>query len=53
MFITSCGKTHSLFWQRRVEQIIGREAETAILLSRGFVTLCLRVAGFAPRHLNR
>ena len=35
------------------EQFNGREGETAILLSTGFVSLMLRIGGFAPRHLNR
>ena len=38
---------------RHSQQINGREGETATLLSTGFVTLTLRVGGFAPRHLNR
>ncbi len=36
-----------------VEQIIGREGETATLLSRGLFNSELRVGGFAPRQLNR
>ena len=36
-----------------VEQFNGREGETATLLSTGFVSLTLRVGGFAPRHLSR
>ena len=36
-----------------VEQFNGREGETATLFGRCFVSLTLRVAGFAPRHLNR
>ena len=36
-----------------VEQIIGREGETATLLSSCVVTFGLREFGFAPRHLNR
>ena len=36
-----------------VEQIIGREGETATFLSRFLVNSNLRVGGFAPRHLNR
>ncbi len=39
--------------KRAVEQFNGREGETATLLKTSFVTLCLRVGGFAPRHLNR
>ncbi len=31
----------------------GREGETATLLSTGLLNSELRVAGFAPRHLNR
>jgi len=37
----------------RAEQIIGREGETATLLSRCLVSLMLRGGGFAPRQLNR
>ena len=40
-------------YQRAVEQIIGREGETATFLSRCLVSLSLRVGGFAPRQLNR
>ena len=39
--------------ERNVQQIIGREGETAALLSRRLFTLNLRVIGFAPRQLNR
>jgi hypothetical protein len=39
--------------ERAVEQFNGREGETATFLSRCLVSLNLRVAGFAPRHLNR
>ena len=39
--------------KRAAEQIIGREGETATLLSRCPFTLNLRVFGFAPRQLNR
>ena len=39
--------------QRHAEQIIGREGETATLLSRCLVNPKLREFGFAPRHLNR
>jgi hypothetical protein len=39
--------------QRRAQQINGREGETATFLLRCFVSLSLRVGGFAPRHLNR
>ncbi len=35
------------------EQIIGREGETATLLSTGLLNSELRVFGFAPRQLNR
>jgi hypothetical protein len=35
------------------QQIIGREGETATLLSMGLFTLNLREFGFAPRQLNR
>jgi hypothetical protein len=40
-------------YQRAVEQIIGREGETATFLSRCVVSFNLRVIGFAPRHLSR
>ncbi len=36
-----------------VEQINGREGETATFLKRFFFNSELRVIGFAPRHLNR
>ncbi len=36
-----------------IEQIIGREGETAILYERRSLNLKLRVIGFAPRQLNR
>ena len=45
--------TKIAFNKRAVEQINGREGETATFLKRFFFTLSLRVAGFAPRHLNR
>jgi len=35
------------------EQIIGREGETATLLSRCLFNSELRVSGFAPRQFNR
>ncbi len=46
-------KLFVVYWQRHAEQIIGREGETATLLSRCVVTFSLRVVGFAPRQLNR
>jgi hypothetical protein len=42
-----------IFSERRVEQINGAKAETAIFLSTGPFALCLRVAGFRLAHLNR
>jgi hypothetical protein len=42
-----------LFYQRAVEQIIGREGETAALYERRSLNFKLRVVGFAPRQLNR
>ncbi len=36
-----------------VQQIIGREGETATLLSRSFFNSELRVIGFAPRQFGR
>jgi hypothetical protein len=39
--------------KRATQQIIGREGETATLLSRCLVTLNLCGGGFAPRHLSR
>ena len=43
----------SLDNQRRAEQVIGREGETATFLSRFLVSLSLRVIGFAPRQRRR
>ena len=40
-------------YQRAVEQIIGREGETAAFLKRSFFNSELRAFGFAPRQLNR
>ncbi len=40
-------------YQRAVEQIIGREGETATSLKRSLVSPTLRVIGFAPRQLHR
>ncbi len=37
----------------KAEQIIGREGETATLLSRCVVTFGGLGGGFAPRHLSR
>jgi hypothetical protein len=45
--------TVSSFWQRTAQQIIGREGETATLLSSCVVSFGLCVIGFAPRQLNR
>ena len=39
--------------QGRIEQINGREGETATLLSRCPLNLSLCGGGFAPRHLSR
>jgi len=36
-----------------IEQIIGREGETATLLSKLSVKFSVVAGGFAPRHLNR
>ena len=36
-----------------IEQINGREGETATFLKRSLVSLNLREFGFVPRHLNR
>ena len=47
------GKSKVVCNERAAQQINGREGETATFLSTGLFTLCLRVAGFAPRHLNR
>jgi hypothetical protein len=38
---------------KRAQQFNGREAKTATLLKRRLLSLCLSVAGFCPRHLNR
>ncbi len=43
----------SLLTERRIEQINGREGETATFLKTSLVSLTLRVFGFAPRHLSR
>ena len=40
-------------WQRTAQQIIGREGETVALYVSFFFHINLRVAGFAPRQLNR
>ena len=39
--------------KRAIEQVIGREGETATFLSRCLFNSELRVIGFAPRHLSR
>jgi hypothetical protein len=39
--------------EENVEQVIGREGETATFLSRCPLNFELRGFGFAPRHLNR
>ncbi len=39
--------------QRDVEQVIGREGETATFFSRCLLNSELRGFGFAPRQLNR
>ena len=36
-----------------IEQVIGREAETATFLSRCLFTFSLRGGGFRPRQLRR
>ena len=36
-----------------IEQVIGREGETATFLSRCVVSFSLRVFGFAPRQRRR
>ncbi len=41
------------FNQRAVEQVIGREGETATLLSRRPLNFGGLGGGFAPRQLNR
>ncbi len=47
-------KTDGVFGnERAVEQINGREGETATFLSRNLLNFSLRGSGFAPRHLNR
>ena len=46
-------RSRNVYVQRAVEQIIGREAETATLLSRCLLNSKLRVFGFAPRQFNR
>jgi YgiT-type zinc finger domain-containing protein len=39
--------------KRAVEQVIGREAETATFIEGCLFTGCLRVFGFGPRQLRR
>ncbi len=39
--------------KRAVQQINGREGETATFIWRCPLNFGLRVFGFAPRHLNR
>ena len=39
--------------ERAVQQINGREGETATLYERRSLNPKLRGSGFAPRHLNR
>ena len=46
-------KSKDASMKRNVEQINGREGETASLLSTSLVSSMLRGGGFAPRHLNR
>jgi hypothetical protein len=46
-------KAKSFINNGAIEQINGREGETATFLSRCLFTFCLRVGGFAPRHFNR
>ena len=43
----------SVLSQRAVEQVFGREGETATLLSRCLFNSELRVIGFAPRQFGR
>ena len=39
--------------ERAVEQINGREAETATFIKRNFLSFGLSLPGFRPRHLKR
>jgi len=41
------------FNQSRIEQVAGREAETATFLSTGLLTFGGLGGGFRPRHLRR
>ena len=43
----------NVLYRRHIEQIIGREGETATLLSLRLFNSELREFGFAPRHLSR
>jgi len=43
----------ALFHQAAAQQLNGHEGETATLYGRFFFHIKLRVAGFAPRQLNR
>ncbi len=52
-FLESCDSETDISNMRRTEQIIGREGETATLLSRCPLNFSLHVGGFAPRQFNR
>lgn len=39
--------------QRRIELFNGHVGEKATFIQRKFVSMTLRVGGFAPRHLKR
>ncbi len=42
-----------MFSMNAAQQVIGREGETATLLSRFFIKFYVGAGGFAPRQLNR
>ncbi len=59
MFVWLCSKNKATFLKRyveiagNVEQVIGREGETATFLSRCPLNFGGRGGGFAPRQLRR
>jgi hypothetical protein len=50
---TVCDEESAACAQRLVQQVIGREGETATLLSRCLFNSKLREFGFAPRQFQR
>ena len=47
------GKLKMLLTERRIEQIIGREGETATFLKRCLLKVAGLGGGFFPRQINR